>query len=327
MANIRRRRGTPARRNSIIAAPRSLRAGIGGKVLLVGFRTRFSRERLDGCRLAARHRLDDREELVPKLVAEDVDDSDPRDGHERHDDDVLREPLSLAVLSECLSHLATSLGEFGWTGEEQGAYRDPAGMGPGIVRRIGRLQVGGNRGSSCGAKTVRISNAKSGYRSNSAVRIPYFFNFSNRVDLAIPSSRAVFVLFPIWRASSPRMFVRSACSQRESPDGISVSAPGFAAWRRKEKSVPVSSPLSAITTARWIALRSSRTFPGQSWEIRVSSAAGESPGTGPEEEFPIPERKCRAIGATSSLRSRRGGIGTAVSYTHLRAHETRHDLV
>jgi len=28
-------------------------------------------------------------ELVPKLVAEDVDDPDPRDGHERHDDDVL----------------------------------------------------------------------------------------------------------------------------------------------------------------------------------------------------------------------------------------------
>jgi len=36
----------------------------------------------------------------------------------------------------------------------------------------------------CG-KAVRIPHAKSGYRSNSAVRIPYFFNFSNRVDLAI----------------------------------------------------------------------------------------------------------------------------------------------
>src|SRR5512140_2021521 len=106
MANIRRRRGTPARRNSIIAAPRSLRAGIGGKVLLVGFRSGFSRERLDGCRLAARHRLYDRVELVPKLVAEDVDDADSRDRHERHDDDVLREALPLAVLPESFSHLS-----------------------------------------------------------------------------------------------------------------------------------------------------------------------------------------------------------------------------
>src|SRR5659263_140374 len=138
MANIRRRRGTPARRNSIIAAPRSLRAGIGGKVLLVGFRSGFPRERLDGGRLAARHRFYDRVELVPKLVAEDVDDSDPRDGHERHDDDVLREPLPIALLPECPSHLPTSRGEFGWRREEQGAYRRVAvGEGSGIARWIG----------------------------------------------------------------------------------------------------------------------------------------------------------------------------------------------
>src|SRR5659263_520381 len=169
MASIRRRSGTPARRNSIIAAPRSLRAGIGGKVLLVGFRTRFSRERLDGCRLAARHRLDDRVELVPKLVAEEVDDPDPRDGHERHDDDVLREPLSLAVLSESLSHLPTSCGEFGWMGRSKGRTRTGPGWGRGIVRRIEGLQGGENRGRSCGAKTVLISNAKSGYRSISCL--------------------------------------------------------------------------------------------------------------------------------------------------------------
>ena len=70
-------------------------------------------------------------------------------------------------------------------------------MCPGIARRIGGLQGGDRRWRECGEETVRISNAKSGYRSNSAVRIPYFFNFSNRVDLAIPSSRAVFVLFPV----------------------------------------------------------------------------------------------------------------------------------
>src|SRR5659263_771324 len=120
MANIRRRSGTPARRNSIIAAPRSLRAGIGRKVLLVGFRSGFLRERFDGFRLAARHRGDDRVELVPKLVTEDVDDPDPRDGYERHDDDVLREPLSLAVLPESLSHFPTSCGEFDGGGRSKG---------------------------------------------------------------------------------------------------------------------------------------------------------------------------------------------------------------
>src|SRR5512141_1794179 len=175
---------------------------------------------------------------------------------------------------------------------EQGAYPDAAGgSDPEIDRGIGGLQGRENRGKVRGGKKVRNSIAKFGDRSNSAVRIPYFFNFSNRVDFAIPSSRAVFVLFPIWRASSPRMFVRSACSQRESPDGFSVSAPEFAGGCRKEKSGPASSSPSAITTARWIALRSSRTFPGQSWEMRESRAAGDSPGTGPEMEFPNPERK------------------------------------
>src|SRR5512141_880216 len=197
---------------------------------------------------------------------------------------------------------------------EQGAYPDAAGgSDPEIDRGIGGLQGRENRGKVRGGKKVRNSNARYGYRSNYAVRIPYFFNFSNRVDLAIPSSRAVFVLFPIWRASSPRMFVRSARSQRESPDGFSVSVPSFAGWRRKEKSAPASSPPSAITTARWIALRSSRTFPGQSWEMRESSAAGESAGTDPEMESPIPERKWLAIGATSSRRSRRGGIDTVMT--------------
>src|SRR5659263_634276 len=96
---MRSRREMPARRNSIIAALRSLRAGIGGKVLLVGFLPGFARERFDRRGRAARHRLDDRVELVPKLVAEDVDDPDPRDGHERHDDDVLRESVSYTHLT------------------------------------------------------------------------------------------------------------------------------------------------------------------------------------------------------------------------------------
>src|SRR5512135_431422 len=100
-----RRSGTPARRNSIIAAPRSLRAGIGGKGFLVGFRSGFVRKRLDGTRLASGHRLHDGVELVPELVAEDVDDPDGRDSHERHDDDVLRESLPLSVLPGFLSHL------------------------------------------------------------------------------------------------------------------------------------------------------------------------------------------------------------------------------
>jgi len=53
--------------------------------------------------------------------------------------------------------------------------------------------------------------------------------------------------------------------------------------------VRVSSPLSAITTARWIALRSSRTLPGQSWEIRRSSAAGERTGRDRTSRSPSPQ--------------------------------------
>src|SRR3972149_5079505 len=82
-------------------------------------------------------------------------------------------------------------------------------------RRSGGGLGGGKRGMPCGKETGRFSNEEFDYRSNASVRIPYFFSFSNRVDLAIPSTRAVFDLFPFCWGSSPRIFVSSRWFPRE----------------------------------------------------------------------------------------------------------------
>lgn len=63
--------------------------------------------------------------------------------------------------------------------------------------------------------SVRKMDCPSYYRSDSWSRIPYFFSFSNSVDFAIPSSRAVRVLFHFCRESSVRILVFSDCSHRE----------------------------------------------------------------------------------------------------------------
>src|SRR4030065_349925 len=83
---------------------------------------------------------------------------------------------------------------------------------------------------------VRISDRWFDDRSYYGMRIPYFFSFSNRVDLAIPSSRAVRVLFHFCRVNSVSRLFLSDCSHRDRDCSETFSAGKGAAGTRKEKS-------------------------------------------------------------------------------------------
>src|SRR3989304_3726071 len=92
--NKSRRTGHPTR-NSIIAPP--LRLAVFRGIIFEGSLVRLLFRLLrEGCHLdgAPRHGGDDRGELVPELVAEDVHDSDRRDCHQGDDDDVFRQSLA-----------------------------------------------------------------------------------------------------------------------------------------------------------------------------------------------------------------------------------------